>query len=188
MKKMMLLGVVVTMTSLSFAAVPFYSWFCQVTGYGGTTAVAVQSSDQIIDQWVTVHFDANTDPAMPWSFKPQQAEMKLRIGENALAFYEAYNPTDRVIAGQAAYNVAPDLAGGYFTKVECFCFTEQVLQPHERIVMPVSFFVDPAMVDDPDAKDIAEITLSYTFYEIPLPDQQAALSVPLEVPAKPAIN
>ncbi len=185
---LMLLGVVVTMTSLSFAAVPFYSWFCQVTGYGGTTAVAVQSSDQIIDQWVTVHFDANTDPAMPWSFKPQQAEMKLRIGENALAFYEAYNPTDRVIAGQAAYNVAPDLAGGYFTKVECFCFTEQVLQPHERIVMPVSFFVDPAMVDDPDAKDIAEITLSYTFYEIPLPDQQAALSVPLEVPAKPAIN
>lgn len=185
---LMLLGVVVTMTSLSFAVVPFYSWFCQVTGYGGTTAVAVQSSDQIIDQWVTVHFDANTDPAMPWSFKPQQAEMKLRIGENALAFYEAYNPTDRVIAGQAAYNVAPDLAGGYFTKVECFCFTEQVLQPHERIVMPVSFFVDPAMVDDPDAKDIAEITLSYTFYEIPLPDQQAALSVPLEVPAKPAIN
>lgn len=185
---LLLLGVVVTMTSLSFAAVPFYSWFCQVTGYGGTTSVAAQSSDAVVDQWITIHFDANTDPAMVWEFKPLQAQMKLRIGENGLAFYEAYNPSNRAIAGQAAYNVAPDLAGGYFTKVECFCFTEQVLQPHERIVMPVSFFVDPAMLNDIDARDIAEITLSYTFFEIPLPDQQAALSAPLEVPAKPAIN
>lgn len=185
---LMLLGVAVTMVSLSFAAVPFYAWFCKTTGYGGTTSVAAQSSNDVVDQDITIHFDANTDPGMPWEFKPQQAEMKLRIGENGLAFYEAYNPTDRVIAGQAAYNVAPDLAGGYFSKVECFCFTEQVLQPHERIVMPVSFFVDPEMVNDVDARDIVEITLSYTFFEIPLPDQQAALPGPLDVPAKPAIN
>lgn len=185
---LMLLGVVVTMTSLSFAAVPFYSWFCQVTGYGGTPSVAAQSSETVVDRWITVRFDANTDPGMAWEFKPRQAQMKLRIGENALAFYEAYNPTDRVIAGQAAFNVAPELAGGYFTKVECFCFTEQVLQPNERVVMPVSFFVDPEMLNDIDARDIAEITLSYTFFEIPLPDQQASLPAPLEVPAKPAIN
>lgn len=185
---LLLLGVVVTMTSLSFAAVPFYQWFCQVTGYGGTTSVAEQASDQVIDRWVNVRFDANTDPAMAWEFKPMQAEMKLRIGENGLAFYEAYNPTDRAIAGQAAFNVAPDLAGRYFTKVECFCFTEQVLQPKERVVMPVSFYVDPEMINDVDASDIAEITLSYTFFEIPLPDQQAALPAQLEVPVKPAIN
>jgi cytochrome c oxidase assembly protein subunit 11 len=181
---LMLAGVAAAMVSLSFAAVPFYSWFCQVTGFGGTTSVAQSPSDAVLDREITVRFDASKEPGLSWEFKPAQTEMTLRIGENALAFYEAYNPTTRVIAGQAAYNVAPDQAGGYFTKIECFCFTEQVLQPGERVLMPVSFFVDPAIMDNPEAAEIAEITLSYTFFEIPLPEPQAAL----EAPPQPAVN
>lgn len=173
-----LVGVVVTMASLSFAAVPFYSWFCRVTGFGGATGVATAPSDVVLDRTVVVKFDASVDRGMAWEFKPAQQEMTLRLGENALAFYEAYNPTDRVIAGTASFNVAPDAAGGYFDKIACFCFTEQVLQPGERVLMPVSFFVDPAMVDDPEGKFVKEITLSYTFFETPLPEDQAALAVP----------
>lgn len=173
-----LVGVVLTMASLSFAAVPFYSWFCRVTGFGGATGVAEAPSDVVLDRTVVVKFDASVDRGMPWEFKPVQQEMTLRVGETALAFYEAYNPTDRVVAGTASFNVAPDAAGGYFDKIACFCFTEQVLQPGERVTMPVSFFVDPAMVDDPEGKFVKEITLSYTFFETPLPEEQAALAVP----------
>ncbi len=114
---------------------------------------------------------------MPWEFKPMQLEMELRIGEEGMAFYEAYNPTDKPVAGQASYNVAPYSAGGYFSKIECFCFTEQVLQPGERVQMPVVFFVDPDIINDSDAKHTGHITLSYTFYQIDLPnDAQAALT------------
>ena len=112
---------------------------------------------------------------MPWEFKPVQREMELKIGETGLAFYEAYNPTDHPVAGQAAYNVTPYSAGGYFEKIACFCFTEQVLQPGERVQMPVTFFVDPEIVNDRDAKYVHTITLSYTFYEIDLPEGYAAL-------------
>jgi len=167
-----------TMLSLSFAAVPFYDLFCRVTGYGGTVAVSDAAPDEILDQTVVVRFDASLAADMPWEFKPQQREMTLHIGETALAFYEAFNPTDRTIAGTASYNVAPDLAGGYFTKIECFCFTEQVLKPGERIVMPVSFYVDPSIAEDVEAREIREITLSYTFHETPLPEQQAGLRAP----------
>lgn len=173
----MLVGVVVTMGALAWAAVPFYSWFCRVTGYGGTTNVAAAGSVTILDEVVTVRFDANTDRAMPWEFRPMQREMSLRIGETGLAFYEAFNPTDHVIAGTAAYNVAPDLAGYYFTKIECFCFTEQVLQPGERVEMPVSFYVDPDLVNDRDAGRIRNITLSYTFYQTDLPEDYTAPAV-----------
>lgn len=173
-----LVCVVVTMASLSFAAVPFYDWFCRVTGFGGTTSVAEVAPDTILDQTVVVKFDASTERGMPWQFRPVQREMTVRIGENAIAFYEAFNPTDRPVAGTASYNVAPDAAGGYFAKIACFCFTEQVLQPGERIEMPVSFFVDPSIVTDPEGKFVKEITLSYTFYETPLPEEQAALAVP----------
>jgi cytochrome c oxidase assembly protein subunit 11 len=117
---------------------------------------------------------------MPWEFHPVQREMTVRIGENALAFYEAYNPTDRVVAGTASFNVAPDAAGGYFDKIACFCFTEQILQPGERVQMPVSFFVDPDMVNDPEGNFVHEITLSYTFFETPLPEEQAALAAPAD--------
>ena len=176
-----LVGVVVTMGALAWAAVPFYSWFCRVTGYAGTTNTSVQASDKVLDEYVTVWFDANTAPDMPWQFKPKQRSIKLKIGESGMAFYEAYNPTDETVAGTASYNVAPDLAGYYFTKIQCFCFTEQVLKPHERVEMPVVFYVDPEIVDDPDAGRIRNITLSYTFYETELPDTQASLSA-----AKPA--
>lgn len=177
-----LLGVAATMLSLSFAAVPFYDWFCRVTGYAGTTSVAVAASDVMLDQTQIIRFDASLEAGMPWQFKPQQSKMTLKIGENGLAFFEAYNPTNRVVAGTASYNVMPDQAGGYFTKVECFCFSEQILQPGERAIMPVSFYVDPAIMEDPEAKLIREITLSYTFHETPLTEEQAALAV---APAKP---
>jgi cytochrome c oxidase assembly protein subunit 11 len=177
-----LLGVVVTMGALAWAAVPFYSWFCQVTGYGGTPSVSDVGADEILDETVTVRFDANTDRGMAWEFKPVVREMTLRIGETGLAFYEAYNPTDRVIAGTASFNVAPDQAGYFFTKIDCFCFTEQVLQPGERVEMPVSFYVDPDLVSDRDAKHIRHITLSYTFYETELPEAQASLSPAALVP------
>jgi cytochrome c oxidase assembly protein subunit 11 len=177
-----LVGVVVTMASLSFAAVPFYDWFCRVTGYGGATGVAEAAPDQILERTVKVRFDASLDRGMPWQFHPMQREMTVRIGETGLAFYEAYNPTDRVVAGTASYNVAPDAAGGYFTKIHCFCFDQQVLQPGERVTMPVTFYVDPAIVADPEGSYVQEITLSYTFYETELPEEQAALETATPAP------
>ena len=172
----MLVGVVLFMGAMAWASVPFYNWFCRVTGFAGTTNVAEGPAGEILDRTIKVRFDGSVNRDFPWEFKPAQTEMTLRIGEDGLAFYEAYNPTDRPIAGQASYNVYPYEAGGFFNKVECFCFTEQVLMPGERVQMPVSFFVDPEIVDDRDAKYTKHITLSYTFYEIDLPeDVQAAL-------------
>lgn len=158
------------MVGASFAAVPLYSWFCQVTGYAGTTSVAAAGAPAVVDREVTVSFDANTAPDMPWEFRPKQRSMKLRLGETGLAFYEAYNPTDAVVAGQAGYNVVPFEIGSYFDKIACFCFTMQVLQPHERVEMPVSFYVDPAMLDDIESRGITEITLSYTMFRAELPE------------------
>ncbi|UUV06850.1 cytochrome c oxidase assembly protein [Ruegeria sp. YS9] len=173
-------GVVVLMGSLAWASVPFYDWFCRVTGFGGTTGVAEAAPEEILDRTVTVRFDASKAKDMAWEFKPVVREMEVRIGETGLAFYEAYNPTDRPIAGQASYNVAPYSAGGYFQKIACFCFEEQVLQPGERVEMPVTFFVDPEMVEDLEAKYVHTITLSYTFYEIELPEGYAALEAQAE--------
>lgn len=171
-----LVGVVVLMGGLSWASVPFYNWFCRVTGFGGATVVADAGSADVLDQTITVRFDASKDRGMPWEFRPVARQMQLRIGETGLAFYEAYNPTDRVVAGSASYNVVPYEAGGFFTKIDCFCFEEQVLQPGERVQMPVTFYVDPAIVSDRDAKYVHTITLSYTFHEIDLPETQAALA------------
>lgn len=170
-----LVAVVVTMGALAWASVPFYNWFCRVTGFAGTTSVADAGSDMVLDQTIKIRFDASLDRDMPWEFKPVQREMELRIGETGLAFFEAYNPTDRPIAGTASYNVFPYSAGGYFSKIQCFCFDEQVLQPGERVQMPVTFFVDPDIVNDIDAKYVHKITLSYTFYETDLPEGYAAL-------------
>jgi cytochrome c oxidase assembly protein subunit 11 len=172
-----LVGVVVLMGALAWASVPFYNWFCRVTGFGGVTGVATAGSEDILDQTITIRFDASRERDMPWEFKPVQREMTLRIGETGLAFFEAYNPTDRPIAGQASYNVTPYSAGGYFDKIECFCFTEQVLDPGERVQMPVTFFVDPEIVTDRNAKYVHTITLSYTFYEIDLPEGYATLEI-----------
>ena len=173
-------GVVVLMGSLAWASVPFYDWFCRVTGFGGTIGVAETAPEDILDRKITVRFDASKAKGMAWEFKPVERAMEVRIGETGLAFYEAYNPTDRPIAGQASYNVAPYSAGGYFRKIACFCFEEQVLQPGERVQMPVIFFVDPEIVEDLEAKYVHTITLSYTFYEIDLPEGHAALDVQAE--------
>ncbi|PIV73243.1 MAG: cytochrome c oxidase assembly protein [Rhodobacteraceae bacterium CG17_big_fil_post_rev_8_21_14_2_50_65_11] len=171
-----LLGVVVLMGGLGFASVPLYNLFCRVTGYGGTTSTAEAGSDVILDQTILVRFDASTEVDMPWEFEAPDAPMQIRIGETGMAFYTAYNPTDRWIAGTAAYNVAPFTAGNYFAKIECFCFTEQILGPGERVEMPVTFYVDPEIVEDPDTRGLHAITLSYTFYETDLPeDEYAAL-------------
>jgi cytochrome c oxidase assembly protein subunit 11 len=170
------IGVVVFMGAMAWASVPLYDWFCRVTGYGGATGVAEATDGRILDQEIKVRFDASLERGMPWEFKPVQREMTIRIGEEGMAFYEAYNPTDKPVAGSASYNVAPFGAGGYFSKIDCFCFEEQVLQPGERVQMPVVFFVDPDIVDDVDASRSKHITLSYTFYEIDLPENaQAAL-------------
>jgi cytochrome c oxidase assembly protein subunit 11 len=171
-----LLAVVLVMGMAGLVSVPAYNLFCRVTGFGGTTQEASQGSDRILDQTVVVRFDASTDRMMPWEFRPLQTRMELKIGETGLAFYEAYNPTDRTIAGTASYNVTPYNAGYYFNKIACFCFTEQVLKPGERVQMPVTFFVDPEIVDDPEAGFVRTITLSYTFYETELPQEQVSLS------------
>ena len=172
-------SLVVVMGALAWASVPFYDWFCRVTGFGGVPNTAEVSSDEILEETITVKFDASIARGMEWQFKPLAREVELRIGETGLAFYEAYNPTDRPIAGSASYNVAPYEAGFFFTKIQCFCFEEQVLMPGERVEMPVTFYVDPQIVTDRDAKFVKEITLSYTFYEIDMPEdavEQAALA------------
>ncbi len=179
-----LVGVVVTMGALAWASVPFYDWFCRVTGFGGVTNVSDSGSDIILDRTIKIKFDASLERNMPWTFKPVEREMEIRIGETGLAFYEATNPTDRPVAGSASYNVAPFNAGAYFTKIDCFCFEEQVLQPGESVLMPVTFYVDPEMVEDRDAKYNKHITLSYTFYEIEIPEEQASL----EPGIKPSMN
>ncbi len=170
----MTVAAVVVMGSLAWASVPFYNWFCKVTGFGGTTLVSDTGSDVVLDRVMTVRFDGSLERGMPWEFKPVVRLMDLKIGETGLAYYEAYNPTDRVIAGTASYNVAPFSAGGYFTKIDCFCFTMQVLQPGERVQMPVTFYVDPEIVNDPEAKYLQQITLSYTFHETDLPEDYKA--------------
>ena len=160
-----LVSVVAGMGALAWASVPLYDLFCRVTGYGGTTQQATSAPGEILDQMVTVRFDASTGRDMPWDFKPAKRTMQVRIGETGLAFYEAHNPTDRPVTGTAAFNVTPLSAGAYFTKIDCFCFVEQTLQPGETMMMPVTFYVDPEMVRDVDTKHVTTITLSYTFYE-----------------------
>lgn len=178
-------SVVLLMGGLSWASVPFYDWFCRVTGFGGVTNVASSGSDVILDQTITVRFESAVARDMPWGFKPVQREMEVRIGETVLAFYEATNPTDEPIAGTASYNVAPYEAGAFFDKIDCFCFEQQILQPNETVSMPVTFFVDPAIVDDYEGRYIHTITLGYTFHRNDMPEdaQTSALDVnqPTEV-------
>ncbi len=165
MTAVILFGLVAGMTGLAFASDPLYRIFCKVTGYGGTTQVAgAPSNSEIIDQMVTVRFDANVNKSLPWRFKPVQNTIKVRLGEQAIAFYEATNVSDKPIVGTATFNVAPFKAGEYFNKIECFCFTEQVLKPGQTVQMPVTFFVDPAIVKDRNTADVKSITLSYTFF------------------------
>lgn len=170
-----LCSVVVIMGGLAWASVPLYDWFCRVTGFGGTPLVSEAGADTVLDQTIKIRFDASLQRGMPWEFKPVVRETELRIGETGLAFYEAYNPTDRPVAGSASYNIAPYDASGFFTKIDCFCFEQQVLEPGERVQMPVSYFVDPEIVTDREGQYVHTITLSYTFHEIELPEGYAAV-------------
>ncbi len=178
-------SVVFLMGGLAWASVPFYDWFCRVTGFGGATNVVATGSETILDQTITVRFDSSTARDMPWDFKPVQREMEVRIGETALAFYEATNPTDEPIMGTASYNVAPYEAGGFFDKIDCFCFEQQILQPGETISMPVTFFVDPAIVDDREGQYIHTITLGYTFHRNDMPAEYDNAALDVTDPAAP---
>jgi cytochrome c oxidase assembly protein subunit 11 len=171
---LMLALVVAGMVGLSYAAVPLYQLFCQVTGFGGTTQRAERAPDTVTDTLVTVRFDANTAPNLNWSFQPVSRQITLKIGENELAFYRVKNLSDRALTGTATFNVTPEIAGSYFNKIQCFCFEEQRLEPGESMEMPVSFFVDPSILDDPDANKVREITLSYTFFPLAGANSNAA--------------
>jgi cytochrome c oxidase assembly protein subunit 11 len=157
------------MLGLAFASVPLYRAFCQVTGFGGTTQKAEAAPGAVAGQ-IGVRFDANIDPALPWKFEPVQETVRIHPGARTTIYYEATNYTARSTTGQAIFNVTPEIAGKYFSKIECFCFTEQTLKPGETVKMPVIFFVDPKLRDDPDTKHIDEITLSYTFYPVENPE------------------
>ena len=166
---LMAASVAAGMVGLSFASVPLYRLFCQVTGFGGTTQRAEAAPAQALGQTVSVRFDANTSGQLKWAFHPLQGSVTVKFGEQSMAFYEAVNRSEETLTGTAVFNVTPPQAGAYFNKIQCFCFTEQTLKPGERIEMPVSFFVDPDMLEDADAAGIEEITLSYTFYPVDKP-------------------
>jgi cytochrome c oxidase assembly protein subunit 11 len=168
-------AVVFGMVGLSYAAVPLYRLFCDVTGFGGTTQRAESVDGRVLDRTMTVRFDANVGAGLPWEFKPVARRMSVRVGEQALAFYRATNRSDRPVTGSAVFNVTPPLAGAYFTKIECFCFTEQRLEPGQSVDMPVAFFIDPDIADDADLKSLGTITLSYTFYPSAEPARTSAL-------------
>jgi cytochrome c oxidase assembly protein subunit 11 len=155
---------VVCMVGAAYAAVPLYDWFCRTTGFGGTPLVATAAPTKTLDRKITVTFDANVDPALAWRFGPEQRSVEVKIGETKLIHYAATNEWSAPSVGTASYNVSPPQAAAYFNKMQCFCFTEQKLGAGERMDMPVAFFIDPAIADDPDLKNLREITLSYTFF------------------------
>lgn len=162
-------GVAAAMVGLAYASVPLYALFCQVTGFAGTTQRAESAPERASEKTVVIRFDANTSSSLDWNFHAEQQQMKVRIGEQAMAHYRAENTSDRVLTGSAVFNVTPPSAGIYFNKIQCFCFTEQTLQPGENVDMPVVFFVDPDMLNDAETVNIKEITLSYTFYPVDKP-------------------
>jgi cytochrome c oxidase assembly protein subunit 11 len=159
--------VVVLMVGASYAAVPFYNWFCRTTGFNGTTQVATSApSSAPLARKIAVRFDANVAAGLPWKFEPEQTEIEVRIGEVVTVFYTVTNQAARATTGQAAYNVAPLTVGAYFQKINCFCFTEQTFAAGEKREMPVVFYVDPALAKDSDNDGLNSITLSYTFYPV----------------------
>jgi cytochrome c oxidase assembly protein subunit 11 len=166
---------VAVMVGAAYAAVPLYSWFCRTTGFGGTPVVAEAAPVKVLDRKVTVRFDANVASGLPWKFEPEQVSIDVRIGQVVTIYYRAVNDSARETVGQATYNVSPPTVGGYFAKINCFCFTEQRLRPHESRDMPVVFYVDPALAGDSEQDDLNTITLSYTMY-------------PVQQPAKPVVE
>ena len=160
-------ALVACMVGASFAAVPLYNWFCRTTGFAGTTQVATHAPGQVLGRQITIRFDSNVMPGLPWSFLPEQNEINVRIGEVATVKYKVINQAARAISAQASYNVWPPTVGAYFTKINCFCFTEQTLKAGETRDMTVVFYVDPAIAKDSDQNDLNTITLSYTFFRLP---------------------
>ncbi|MFN0262588.1 cytochrome c oxidase assembly protein [Tepidamorphus sp. 3E244] len=175
-------SVVAIMTGAAFAAVPLYDLFCRTTGFGGTTQRAEASSGQVLDQTISVRFDANVSNDLNWAFRPEKRETRVKVGENALMIYVARNDDDRETTGSASFNVTPPAAGQYFVKVECFCFTEQTLAAGEQVDMPVAYYIDPAIVDDPDMTGLPEITLSYTFFPTEKEDSPSVSQAPATLP------
>lgn len=167
---------VAVMVGVSFAAVPLYSWFCRTTGFGGTTQVAKAAPAQISGRTITVRFDSNVAPGLPWSFEPEQRTVDVRLGEVVTVYYAVRNESARVTRGQAGYNVTPPRTGAYFEKINCFCFTEQTLQPGEKRDMAVVFYVDPKLANDSEEDTVSNITLSYTFFPVRLPAPPVAES------------
>jgi cytochrome c oxidase assembly protein subunit 11 len=167
-------ALVAGMVGAAYAAVPFYTWFCKTTGFGGTTQVAEKAPDHILGRAITIRFDSNVAPGLPWRFQPEQNEIQVRIGEVATVHYKVVNEAAREIAGQASYNVSPPTIGAYFDKINCFCFTEQRLKAGETRDMTVVFYVDPSIVKDHDQDDLNTITLSYTFYRLREPERPVA--------------
>lgn len=161
----LLAGLVSVMVALSFAAVPLYDLFCRATGYGGTPRQSDVAPREILDRKITIRFDSSTNGDLPWVFEPVQRAMELEVGESGLAFYRARNMADRSVRGIATFNVTPLKAGPYFVKIDCFCFTEQILGPGEEVEMPVTFYVDPSIAQAENLQDVTAITLSYTFFE-----------------------
>ena len=179
--------IVAGMVGLSFASVPLYDLFCRVTGYAGTTQIAAESGGAVVDRIMGIRFDASTNSALPWRFVPVQREISMKIGETAVAFYRATNYDDETITGTATFNVTPLKVGKYFTKIDCFCFTEQRLAPGQTADMPVTFFVDPEIVNDPNLDEVTTITLSYTFYRAE-PDEAEAKTALMAPPVLNSIH
>ncbi|HEX9237500.1 MAG TPA: cytochrome c oxidase assembly protein [Xanthobacteraceae bacterium] len=167
---------VAVMVGVSFAAVPLYSWFCRTTGFGGTTQVAKTAPTQISGRTITVRFDSNVAPGLPWSFEPERRTVDVRLGEVVTVYYAVRNESARVTRGQASYNVTPPRTGAYFEKINCFCFTEQTLQPGEKRDMAVVFYVDPKLANDSEEDTVNNITLSYTFFPVRVPERPVAES------------
>ncbi len=167
-------ALVASMVGAAYAAVPFYTWFCKTTGFGGTTQVAERAPDHILGRTLTIRFDSNVTPGLPWKFQPEQNEIQVRVGEVATVHYKVVNEAARDVAGQASYNVSPPTVGAYFDKINCFCFTEQRLKAGETREMTVVFYVDPSIVKDHDQDDLNTITLSYTFYRLREPERPVA--------------
>ncbi|MAK98206.1 MAG: cytochrome c oxidase assembly protein [Citromicrobium sp.] len=175
---MMAFGIALAMVALGFASVPLYRMFCQVTGFAGTTQVGTESDAAIAANLaksagtppISIRFDGNTDPGLPWDFAPERTTDTVQIGIRELAFFTAKNNSSKPITGTATFNVEPEQAAPYFNKIQCFCFTEQTLQPGEEVRMPVLFYVDPAALDDPNMDGVEQITLSYTFHAKPPQD------------------
>jgi cytochrome c oxidase assembly protein subunit 11 len=172
-------GFVAVMVGVSFAAVPLYSWFCRTTGFGGTTQVAKSAPTQVSGRTITVRFDSNVAPGLPWEFEPERRTIDVRLGEVVTVYYSVTNEAARVTTGQAGYNVTPPTVGIYFEKINCFCFTLQTLKPGEKRDMAVVFYVDPKLAKDSEQDTLANITLSYTFYPVRTPEPPVAESAPI---------